>query len=268
MKILAHISDLHFGTEDRAIADGLRGELLEKKPNLVIVTGDLTQRARRNQFLAAENFLGGLPFPRLVVPGNHDIPLFDLFRRLFSPLGRYRGIVTEDLNPFYGNDEIAVCGINTARRSTWKEGRISLVQMEEIRSKLCSLPNSLIKIVVTHHPFIPPPEDDGIKLVGRSVRALTVLEECGVELLLSGHLHHGYSGDVRPYYPRTRRSILVVQAGTAMSRRTRTDPNAYNLISVARDEIDIRVRQWNGREFAEAFAIPYIKKNGEWQRKV
>jgi len=267
MKTIVHISDLHFGTVDEKIADGLLTDINSIEPDLVIVSGDLTQRARNSQFITAKKFLDKLNFPKLVIPGNHDIPLFDFIRRFMSPLGGYRKHISTELNPFYMDDhEIAVYGINTARSLTWKSGRISKKQMEDLERTICPIPDSVFKIVVTHHPFIPPPDDEGIKLVGRSSKALTILDKCDVDLLLAGHLHQGYSGDVRRYYPKSSRSIVVAQAGTAISNRVREEPNGYNLLRVEPGKIFIQVREWDNTKFASALESTYVKEKREWRR--
>jgi 3',5'-cyclic AMP phosphodiesterase CpdA len=269
MTTIAHISDLHFGAVVPDLAEGIILDLEAEQPDLVVVSGDLTQRARKSQFVAARSFLDRLSFPKLVVPGNHDIPLFDVFRRFLKPLARFREYINDDVNPFCRLDaDIAVYGINTARSLTWKSGRISIKQMRELEQTVCPLPDDIFKVVVTHHPFIPPPDDDGIQLVGRSAETLTILEKCEVDLLLAGHLHQGYSGDVRPYYPKTRHSILVVQAGTAISRRNRRHPNGYNLIKLEPENIMIQVRQWNENRFTIALADTYEKKDREWIKSI
>lgn len=266
MKCLAHISDLHFGTEDRAIATGLKVDLVRQNPSLIAVSGDLTQRARRSQFQAARMFLDELPHPQIVVPGNHDVPLFDLFRRFISPFGRYQRIIARDLNPCYEDSEIMVAGLNTARSLTWKRGRISAEQIGSVRARMCPAGGEKFKVLMTHHPFIPPPGDavSAIDLVGRAAQALPVLDECGVDLLLAGHLHHGYSGDVRTYHPATKRSIIVAQAGTGISRRIRSEPNAYNLLRLDRKTIDIEVRVWNGEAFTARQRMEYRLHQLEW----
>src|ERR1700722_10258980 len=119
MRTIAHISDLHFGSEDPRLAEGLLADLAEVRPALVAVSGDLTQRARRGQFAAARAVLSRIPFPQLVVPGNHDIPFYDLGRRFLRPLNRFRRYITHDLNPTFADEEMLVVGINTARSATW-----------------------------------------------------------------------------------------------------------------------------------------------------
>jgi 3',5'-cyclic AMP phosphodiesterase CpdA len=264
MKKIAQISDLHFGMEDPLVTEGLIKDLNSISPDVIAVSGDLTQRARTKQFLLAKAFFEKLNAPKIIIPGNHDIPLFDVIRRFFFALGRYKRIITSDMSPLYEDNEIAVLGINTARSLTWKEGRISVEQIKDMENTLCGISNEKFKIVVTHHPFIPPPGSPGIKIVGRSVSALRVIDECHVDLLLAGHLHQGYSGDVRPYYPSAEHSVISAQAGTAISNRRRNEPNAYNLISVDKESINIDIRIWNRNKFSTSIATSYKLINKEW----
>lgn len=268
MRILAHISDLHFGTEDPAAVEGLLADLLTERPHLVVVSGDLTQRARRSQFAAARAFLDRVPFPQLIVPGNHDIPLYDVGRRFLRPLHRYHRFITADMSPTFHDDEIAVVGVNTARSATWKNGRISLQQIAAIRTSLCSLPPHLFRVVVTHHPFLPPPNLPLPALVGRAPLALQTLQACGTDLLLAGHLHLAYSGDVRSHHLEVKRSILVAQAGTAVSTRHRGEPNAWNLITLdpaaAAPRVTIEVRIWSRGIFQTGTTTRFEKRGEEW----
>lgn len=269
MKTIAHISDLHFGRVNHTVAEELVDDLHAINPALVINSGDFTQRARRSQYQAAEVYTERLPIPQISVPGNHDIPLFDIFKRFHSPLKRYKEFIAGDLLPKYVNDDLTVIGINTARSLTWKNGRISIEQIKKVNKMFSELPDSHYRIVVTHHPFIPPPgeKNSGIALVGRADLALEMLEKCRVDLLLAGHLHHGYTGDVRTFYPSSKRSIIVAQAGTAISNRVRNETNSYNLIHLYKDRVEIIIRRWVSAEshFADAGKVAFESINGEWR---
>ena len=264
MTTIAHISDLHFGMEVRAVADALAADLAAQAPSLVIVSGDLTQRARTKQFQAARDFLDRLPQPQLVVPGNHDVPLYDVVRRFAAPLRRYCRYIDRILDPTFSDDTVIVAGLNTARSFTWKNGRISIAQIAALRERFANA-GTRVKIVVTHHPFLPPPGDVGIDLVGRATQAMTVLDACNVDLLLAGHLHRGYAGDIRTHYPAARRAMISVQAGTAISHRRRADEaNAYNLIGVERERVAIEVRAWDGSAFTRLRKTFYDRAEDGW----
>lgn len=265
MTLLAHISDLHFGAESPEVVEGLVADLASIHPSIVAVSGDLTQRARRKEFVAARSFLDRIAAPKLVVPGNHDIPLFDLVRRFGWPLTRFRRYVNEDVDPFFSTDGVAVLGLNTARSNTWKDGRLSTTQIDRIRTRLGSLPPSVVKVLVTHHPFLPPPGDPSPPLVGRANEALQAAEASGVDLVIAGHLHHGYTGDVRTHHGDIRRAIVVAQAGTATSHRIRNEPNSYNVIRLSPERLGFSVRLWDGKGFHEARSVEYVKSDSDWQ---
>ncbi|HEY7412427.1 MAG TPA: metallophosphoesterase [Vicinamibacteria bacterium] len=265
MRTLAHLSDLHFGSEDPEVVAGLLEDLRAEAPSLVVVSGDLTQRARRAQFRAARAFLEALPAPWLSVPGNHDIPLFDLARRMLSPLGRYRRFVGHEDQAWFRDEALAVVGLNTARADRWKHGRVEEEQAETLRRRLRALPDEVFKVVVTHHPFVPPPREDAPPIVDGAAHALAAAEACGVDLMLAGHLHEGYTADVRDHHL-LRRSILVAQAGTATSHRRRMEPNAYNLIAVEPARVRFDVRRWTGEAFTVHQSTLYLRNGERWQR--
>lgn len=264
MRTLAHISDLHFGTVIPEVAEGLVDDLTRLDPSLVIISGDLTQRARRRQFKDARAFLERLPQPQLVVPGNHDIPLYDVARRFLAPLNRYREYVSADLNPVFEDEQLFAVGLNTARSFTWQNGRMSEEQVAFLETTLRRAKPDQTKLVITHHPFLPPPNGAGIDLVGRAAQAVPILAAGNVDLLLSGHLHRGYAGDIRSHYPLARRSIIALQAGTATSGRTRNEPNAYNWITLTRERIAIAVRAWSGRSFEPLQETSYHRTAQGW----
>src|SRR4030088_1366836 len=155
MRTLVHLSDLHFGRVDEQLIDPLISAVTEINPDLVAVSGDLTQRARSHQFREARAFLDALPQPQIVVPGNHDVPLHNVLTRFMRPLEKYKRYITDDLHPVYQDDEIVV-GVNTARSLTIKGGRINENQLAHIREKFCGSDDELVKTVVTHHPFDLP----------------------------------------------------------------------------------------------------------------
>jgi 3',5'-cyclic AMP phosphodiesterase CpdA len=268
MRTIAHISDIHFGRVHPAIAELLLADLHVQKPDMVVVSGDLTQRARAWQYAAAAEFLKKLPQPYLVVPGNHDIPLYDVLRRFFSPLGRYTTYITRDLRPVYRDDYMAVLGINTARSFTWTGGHITEEQLLDLEIKLRELPPHLFKIIVTHHPFIPAPGEPDRDIVAGADRALAVFEACQVDLVLSGHLHLTYTGDIRSRYTSVKRSIIACHAGTATSTRYRNDePNGYNLITLNEDRVSIQVRAYANQGFHPKTLTHFRRVDGQWGRE-
>lgn len=266
MKVIAHISDLHFGREDKKVAEALLVDLKGFSPNLVVVSGDLTQRAKVKEFIAAKEFLERLPVNYLVVPGNHDIPLYNLIHRVTRPLERYCQYITNDLAPIYLDDEIAVLGVNSTRSLNWKNGAISSKQILELSSKLQTVSPTVFKMIVTHHQFIPAPGKKLQPIIRRAPETLKTLESAGVDLILAGHLHVGYNDDARAHHS-VNKSIIVAQAGTAISTRYRGETNTYNLISVNPNIVTIMVRSWNGNAFTEVNTSNYIRENLFWHRQ-
>jgi len=244
MRTIAHLSDLHFGRIDPAIIAPLSATVTELKPDVVVVSGDLTQRARSAQFKEAREFLDELPQPQIIVPGNHDVPLHNVFARFLRPLDKYRFYITPDLEPFYADSEIAIAGINTARSLTRKNGRINENQIGRVRERLCSLGDEVTKIVVTHHPFDLPEGIGENELVGRAAMAMAILAGCGADLLLAGHLHLSHTGHTAKRYKTAGHSALVVQAGTATSTRGRGEANSFNRIRISHPHITVERFAW------------------------
>ena len=192
MKRLAHISDVHFGREDPELVDGLLTALAGARPDVIVVSGDLTQRARKSQFRKARAFLRKLPrVPHLIVPGNHDVSATNLYDRLARPLRRYRKFISADLSPFVDDAEFAIAGINTVRLLARKDGRINRKQVACACEQLGRAAETAVRIVVTHHPMDLPMGDHKHALVTRARMAMAAFSTCGVDLFLSGHLHSG-----------------------------------------------------------------------------
>jgi 3',5'-cyclic AMP phosphodiesterase CpdA len=268
VRTLVHLSDLHFGRTDDALLAPLIEAVNRLRPDLVAVSGDLTQRARSSEFRAARAFLDALPRPQIVVPGNHDVPLDNPLARFAAPLDKYRRHITGDLQPFYADDEIAVLGVNTARSLTIKGGRINRAQVEWMRERLCGVGREVIKVVVTHHPFDVPAGRDERDVVGRARRAMAALAECGADLFLAGHLHVSHTAHAAARYPVGGQSALIVQAGTAVSTRGRGEANSFNVITADRPRITVERYEWRPERaaFASAAREKFFHSVDGWQR--
>lgn len=266
MRTVAHISDLHFGREDRKIAEGLLLDLKAHAPSLIVVSGDLTQRAKHDEFIAAKNYFDRFSHPSLIVPGNHDIPLYNVVNRFIRPLDRYKRYITDNLNPTFVDEEIAVVGINTARSLTLKNGAISFDQLRHIEAKFHTFSSNLFKVLVVHHQFVPPPDNSAPALIRRAADVVRRIELCGVNLVLAGHTHKSYTADLKQHY-QTGHSILVAHAGTAISKRGRGEPNGYNLISLDKSHVHISMRTWDGHSFVEAQSTSYHKIQSHWHKE-
>jgi 3',5'-cyclic AMP phosphodiesterase CpdA len=253
MRVIVHLSDLHFGRIDDTLLAPLRRCVQGLTPHVVVISGDLTQRARTEEFRDARAFLDTLPRPQIVVPGNHDVPLYNVFRRFVNPLRNYLELVTDDLEPSYVDEEIAVVGVNTARSLTFKGGRINEEQVERVREKLCAIDESVIKIVVTHHPFDLPGEWEQDQIVGRAAAAMEMFSRCGADILLAGHLHMSHAGATTARAGLDGFSALLVQAGTATSVRGRGENNSFNVLRIVSREV--RVERYARDPAIEDFAI-------------
>jgi 3',5'-cyclic AMP phosphodiesterase CpdA len=244
MRTIVHLSDLHFGRLLPETVEPCLESVRSVQPDLVIVSGDLTQRARKSQYAQAKAFLAALPRPQLVLPGNHDVPAYNLYRRLLQPLDRYKRIITRDLSPRFIDDEIAVFGINTARSLVIKGGRINQEQLEWLEAQTQMLTDSQVRIVVTHHPLDLPEGLDGVRLVGGAEQAMQTFARSRIDLFLAGHIHLVYFGSTARYgIPGY--DVPIMQAGTTVSSRARGEPNSFFVHRIDRDEIRTETHQWN-----------------------
>lgn len=270
MARIAHLSDVHFGAHDPAVVAGAEAWLMAEQPDLVVISGDFTQRARLAQYREAAAFLDRLESAGLAtlgVPGNHDVPLYDVVRRFARPLARYRRYIDEDLCPWFENDRLAVLGINTARSLTIKDGRINREQMATIRERFRKVAPDRTKILVTHHPlFAMPIVEEGLsKVVGRHEDALQAVCEAGVHILLAGHFHRTFSASARSM-AKTAGPSLVIQAGTATSTRLRAgEAQSFNLVHARRnDVVDLQVIAWNGAAFRGRSRARFTFDGEQW----
>jgi 3',5'-cyclic AMP phosphodiesterase CpdA len=274
VRVIAHLSDLHFGRIDPAVLPALARAVVETAPDLVVISGDLTQRARVSEFKAAALFVRTLPPPQLIVPGNHDVPLYNIIQRWLSPLGRYRRYITNDLAPFYEDAEIAALGINTARAMTFKDGRINRTQIEAGMERLAQCGKDVTRIVVTHHAFDTPDPVPGAEVshsvVGRAEMAMAAFVRANLDMILSGHLHTTGVGETTKRYRLPGRAVLLIRAGTATSTRQRGEVNAFNVIRIARLDVRIDCMVWRPEEkqFVAASTEQFRRTEVGWSRLV
>jgi 3',5'-cyclic AMP phosphodiesterase CpdA len=268
MHTIAHLSDPHFGRLEPATVQALIVAVTEARPDIVVVSGDLTQRANKREFQEAHQFLKALPSPQIVVPGNHDVPLYNVFARALRPLRNYQRYISKDLEPFYSDDEIAIVGINTARSLTFKNGRINRQQVGRSCARLEACGENRTRIIVSHHPFDLPETHEFHGLVGRAHMAMAGFARCHVDLILSGHLHISHTGESSARYKIPDYSALVIHAGTATSTRGRGELNSFNIIQVDRSSVSIQCHTWNWevRSFLLAVTAYFQRTPAGWLR--
>jgi 3',5'-cyclic AMP phosphodiesterase CpdA len=269
MRSIVHISDIHFGQDDPVVVERLIERIGDLSPDLVVVSGDLTQRARKKQFAAARAFLDRLPVPQIVVPGNHDVPLYNVFDRFLNPLTKFRKYITSDLTPEFVDDDSAVLGINTARSLTIKGGRINQEQVDHVLERLGQLTSQKIKIIVTHHPFDLPEGFDEDDIVGGAKTVMPQLVGCGADIFLAGHLHVSHiTHSARRYRLDNGYSALIIQAGTAASTRERGEENSFNVLDLDHPLLTIKRFQCSVPEagFHLATTEQFTKTEVGWTR--
>jgi 3',5'-cyclic AMP phosphodiesterase CpdA len=268
MRVIAHLSDLHFGRTDPTMVAALQEAVAGLAPNIVVVSGDLTQRARVREFVEARAFLDSIPASYLAVPGNHDIRLYDLYGRFVRPLQTYRRYISEDVEPVYSDPELRIVSLNTARSLTFKGGRINTEQIRRVTREYAEAPAGAVKVLVAHHP-LDLPETLRHPLAGRARMAMAALGGLGIDLILSGHLHLPYMPDPVDQLRVGGHSALLIQAGTAVSTRSRGQVNSFNSISTGPDRITVTQHCWSTRNkmFEQGSPAVYWRVPSGWARK-
>jgi 3',5'-cyclic AMP phosphodiesterase CpdA len=229
VSVIAHVSDVHFGAHVAELVESLIADMRDHHPDLIVVSGDLTQRARPNQFEQARAFLARMPGPVLTVMGNHDVPLLNMARRVLSPTQRYRESVTPILDPAIVLPGLVAVGLDTMPAWRWKAGHVSARQANLVRNTLGKSPQGAWRVVVTHHPVLPA-KLSGLR--GRR-RLIAACDDAGVALLLSGHTHRASVDVVALGDDGLHGHALAVVAGTTTSSRIRRTTNAYNVIELS-----------------------------------
>jgi 3',5'-cyclic AMP phosphodiesterase CpdA len=258
MMTILHVSDLHFGPPyvpeagealleaaaaidpDVVVASGAID------PGVVVASGDFTQRAKKEQYAEASAFLDRLPpVPVVVVPGNHDVPLYRVAERIFSPYRWYRTYISEELDQVIETDDAVMVALNsTAPLRHITNGRISREQLDYCTRAFAGADPSKARIVVAHHHFAPAPDYEGGEVMPHAKRAIDTFTRSRVDLILGGHLHRAYIGNSLDLYPGLDRDhgIIIVQSGTTTSRRGRVrerEKNSFNVIRLTDQVIRI-----------------------------
>ena len=227
MSVLLQISDTHFGTEQPEVVEALAALAAQQRPALVVLSGDITQRARPGQFRAAKAFADRLGAPVLAIPGNHDIALFDLWARLARPYARYATAFGADLEPVHASPDWLVIGVNTTRAWRHKNGEVSSAQIDRVARRLGTASPGQLRVVVVHQPVAVTQARDRTNLLRGGDAATQAWAAAGADLVLGGHIHLPYTLAL----PGLARRLWAVQAGTAVSSRTRPGvPNSVNIL--------------------------------------
>ena len=227
MSVVLHISDTHFGTEQPRVVEALVALAAQQRPDVVVLSGDITQRARPAQFRAAKAFVDRLGAPVVAVPGNHDIALFDLWARFTRPYARYARAFGAELEPVHASPDLLVVCVNTTRAWRHKHGEVSAAQIDRVASLLAAAGAQQLRVVVVHQPAAVTRAEDHVNLLRGHQAALRAWSAAGADLVLGGHIHLPYT---LAQHGLARR-LWVVQAGTAVSSRIRLEaPNSVNIL--------------------------------------
>jgi 3',5'-cyclic AMP phosphodiesterase CpdA len=263
MSCLLHVSDPHFGTERPEVVAALRALAAALAPEIVVLSGDITQRARRAQFRAARAFVDSLaPARLLVIPGNHDIPLFDLYTRLVNPYREHRRAFGRDLEPELATDHWLVLGVNTTRPHRHKDGEVSTAQIERVATRLQRAGARQLRVVVVHQPIgVMRAQDEPDRLHGAE-RAVHRWAGAGADLILGGHIHLPYVLPLHDAMPGVPRRLWAVQAGTAVSHRVRAE--ADNSVNVLRHAVStaarrVEIERWDWRPATQRFERAHVE---------
>jgi 3',5'-cyclic AMP phosphodiesterase CpdA len=264
MRTVVHLSDLHFGKINTASLEPAAEAIRTINPDILAVSGDLTQHAHRHEFEKAVDFFAKLPGHRIVVPGNHDMAFLNPWRRVRQRLKLFRQMISEESEPFYSDSEVVVLGLNTARVTHLRDGRIRPWQVRHIEDRMSCAATDVIRVLVTHHPFDLPEVYADKEIVGHGREFIPRVVKC-IDVMLAGHMHISHSGPTALRYQIAGQSAIFVQAGTALSTRGRGEANSFQVIRTAASAIETTQYVFDGTAFRPRDARLFRRENGAWR---
>ena len=263
MKKIVHISDLHFGTENSEVVNHLIDDINDFKPDVVVVSGDLTQRAKTKEFIKAESFLKKLEYHTVVIPGNHDIPLYNIWDRIVNPFKKYDKYF-EETDRYYSDDKLEIIGLNSVRNLRWKSGKLSSEQLDTGTADFKNSDMNIIRVLVVHHNlFHISSKRDAVKIFKTKLLQNWLMKN-QIYLVLFGHDHKSM---VKPiiYDDDNIFDLILIQAGSGTSNRTRGYPNSYNTVEVSDNDCTIKIKEFKEDKFEIKSVQHFIKKSTGWQ---
>jgi 3',5'-cyclic AMP phosphodiesterase CpdA len=268
-KTIVHLSDLHFSWVEDSLIDPLVESVSSMRPDILAVSGDFTQHAWPSEFERAAGLLERLPGRKILVPGNHDMAFLNPVRRLTQRLRLFRRYITPDPVPFYSDNELAVLGLNTARIEHLRGGRIREWQVDLLEERMEPVAREAVRILVTHHPFDLPESYHAREIVSRGERVIERVVK-SVDLMLAGHMHISHAGPTAERYRAAGHSAVFVQAGTAISIRSRGEANAFQLIRTDSQSIEVETFTWTAETSSyKPFALSLFKRSPHgWARVI
>jgi 3',5'-cyclic AMP phosphodiesterase CpdA len=263
MRTIVHLSDLHFGRIDSRQVEPLLARVHALEPDLTAVSGDFTQNGTEREFREAAEFVKRLPGHVIAVPGNHDMAFLNVWKRATQRLRLFRRYITDNPEPFYLDEELAVMGLNTARITHLRDGRIREWQIRRLEERMREVPSECIRVLVTHHPFDLPSIYTSDDIVDRGARFMQRVTAC-IDLMLAGHMHISHAGPTAERYSVGGDSAVFVQAGTALSTRMRGEENSFQTIRTSPGAIEVQQYISYGGEFVEGERRLFRGADGVW----
>jgi len=249
---ILHLSDLHFGPVFLPhVAEEILRLSVDLEPDVVCMTGDLVTRAWYDaQFIAARAYIDRFAFPVVTCPGNHEVPQYNQYERYRDPLGKYRRYIHPEVNRVWEKDGLWLVSVNSTRSFSIQGGRLDRATIRWMEDALAE-PGAQVKIVMLHHDLIPLPGVSERRILGNGAAAVKTMAAHGVDMVLAGHQHQSYVGDARDYYHDLTEGVIIVQAGTATSRRGlghEVGRPSFNWIEIDADEARVTVYNWDEKD--------------------